>query len=477
MKKKNEKVTLMKREQGWDSLDAKQEAALEKYCRDYIDFLSASKTERLAYANIKALAVSHGFVNLDSIIESGKKLKPGDKIYRGCDGKTLLLAVIGKQPVEKGTRFVGGHTDCPRLDAKPCPLYQDSDLVLLDTHYYGGIKKYQWTTIPLALYGVVIRKDGTKVELAIGDKPGDPVFTVTDILPHLDNVQSKKTITEAINGEQLNVLFGSRPVAKKDEDKNCKDKTKLRILRLLNEAYGIEEEDFCSAELEIVPAGAARELGFDRSMILGFGQDDRVCGYAAARALMDMKKIPDLTAGALICDKEEIGSYGRSGMDSTFFENTIAELVNATADRYSDLTVRRALEHSSMISADVTALHDPGYPESSSPNNQAKINCGVALSKYTGARGKSSTNDASAEFMGEIRSIFNKANVLWQPCEIGRVDVGGGGTIALYMARMGMNVVDCGVGLLCMHAPWEVAGKLDVFMAYCGYKAFMEAQA
>lgn len=468
------KTAELKREQGWNKLAAKEETALEKYCKEYMAFLSKAKTERLAFKLILDMAKKAGFKDLDAIAEKGGKLKPGDKIYRAKDGKTLLMAVIGKAPAEKGMNFVGGHMDCPRLDAKPMPIYQNDDLVLLDTHFYGGLKRYQWLTIPLAIYGTVVRKDGSVIDLAIGDEPGDPVFVITDILPHLDNEQSRKTMAEAISGERMNVVIGSRPVDKKNDEKEYKDKAKLRIMQLLNQRYGLEEEDFLSAEIEIVPAGQARELGFDRSMILGYGHDDRVCAYASARALLDIKGIPEHTAGALICDKEEIGSYGRTGMDSTFFENTVAEIVNATSKNYSDLAVRRTLEHSNMLSADVVALADPDYPGSNSRGNQSKLNCGIGICKYTGARGKSGTSDASAEFVGKIRKIFNDAKVVWQMGELGNMDAGGGGTIALYMARLGLNVIDCGVGLFSMHAPWEVAGKLDIYMAYKSYNAFLK---
>lgn len=472
-KKKNAGVALWKRESAWDRLEKNEESKLEIYCQDYIDFISEAKTERLVFSRLLELAQSRGFRDLDAVNATGGKLKAGDAVYRQIDGKTIMLLRVGKSPLQDGLNLVGGHGDCPRLDLKPCPLYQDEDFVLLDTHYYGGIKKYQWVTIPLALYGVVVRRDGSKVEIAIGDNPGDPVFTITDILPHLDRDQATKPMDKAIDGEQLNVLFGSRPASKDDCGKDeCKDLIKLNILRMLADRYGIEEEDFGSAELEVVPAGRARDLGFDRSMILGYGQDDRICSYAAARAILDFDGIPGRTMGALICDKEEIGSYGRTGMDSVFLANTVAELVAACSRQYSDLTVRRALENTRMISADVGALADPGYKNTASPNNQARINCGITLSKYDGARGKSGSSDASAELVGKVRKCFNDAKVAWQMSELGRVDVGGGGTIALYMARYGIQVIDCGVGLLCMHAPWEVAGKLDTYMAYKAYSAF-----
>ena len=474
--KKNAKAAVKewKHEAGWKQLDKGEEKVLEAYCQDYLAFISANKTERLVCASLKAAAVKQGFKDIETI--GNARLKPGAKVFRTIDDKTILMAIVGKAPLEEGLNLVGAHGDCPRLDLKPCPLYEDGGLVLLDTHYYGGIKKYQWVTIPLALYGVVVRRDGTKVTVAIGDKPGDPVFTITDLLPHLDIEQYERKMREAIKGEKLNVVFGSRPAEVAEGDKNAPKKAaKHRILQLLAQEYGIEEEDFASAELEVVPAGAARELGFDRSMLLGYGQDDRVCAYAAARAVLDYKGIPARTIGALVCDKEEIGSVGRTGMDSTFLANTVAELLAATAPAYSDLALRRCLEHTKMLSADVGSLYDPDYANAFSPNdNQGKLNCGILISKYDGARGKSGASDASAELVAQVRRIFNEANVAWQMSELGKVDVGGGGTISLYMAHYGIQVLDCGVGLLCMHAPWEISGKLDAYMAYKGYAAFLE---
>ena len=467
------KVQLWKREPGWERLGEGEEAILEGYCADYIDFLSTTKTERRVHAQLVELARKRGFKDLDEVNRAGKKLKAGDCVYRAIDGKTVLLTRIGKAPLAEGINLVGGHADCPRLDLKPYPLYQDEELVLLDTHYYGGIKHYQWLTMPLAIYGVIIRRDGTKVEVAIGDAEDDPVFCITDILPHLDVDQSKKTMREGIAAEKLNVVCGSRPVSKDDDDKDVKDKAKLNILRLLKKTYGIEEEDFASAELEVVPAGKARELGFDRSMILGYGQDDRICSYAAARAVLDYNDIPERTMGALIVDKEEIGSYGRTGMDSTFLANSIAELVAACDKTYSDLTVRRCLEHTKMLSADVGTCADPDYKGVNSDGNMGRLNCGLQVNKYDGGGGKGGASDASAEFMAEVRKAFNDNGVIWQACELGKPGVGGGGTIAMYMARLGIQVVDCGVGLMCMHAPWEIAGKLDAYMAYKGYMAFM----
>ncbi|NMA43062.1 MAG: aminopeptidase [Oligosphaeraceae bacterium] len=462
-----------RREQGWDKLARGEEKKLERYCAEYIGFLSKAKTERLVHDYMLDLAQKAGFQNLEQVNAEGKKLKPGDQVYRSYGGKTIMLMRVGKKSLSTGLNLVGAHSDCPRLDAKPSPIYQDDDLVLLDTHYYGGIRKYQWVAIPLAIYGVIIKKNGEKVQVAIGDDAQDPVFVITDLLPHLEMEGDKKTLATGIPGEALNVLLGSRPADSKKGEKEVKDRGKLRILNLLKERYDIEEEDFFSSELEIVPAGPARELGLDRSMILGYGHDDRICAYAAAKAILDCKVVPERSQVTLICDKEEIGSYGATGMDSSFLENTVAELFEACG-AYCGLNLRRSLERSKMISADVSSLHDPDFAGVSSPNNMARINCGLALTKYTGSRGKSGASEASAEFVAEVRKVFNDNKVHWQSSELGKVDVGGGGTIAHLMARYGMDVIDCGVGLLSMHAPWEVAGKLDTYMAYKGYKAFLE---
>lgn len=467
-KKKEElKALAMKRETAWETLSKKDRDAMERFCADYIEFVSDAKTERECYDVAVKLLKKDGF----SKFKEEQELKPGSCVIRGNRGKTLMAARIGKRPVKEGIRVVGGHTDAPRLDNKPVPLYEDSGMVLMDTHYYGGIRKYQWVAMPLAMHGVIIKENGDQVEINIGEDPADPVFVITDLLPHLAQDQNKKTLGEAITGEGLNALLGSEPVPAKEADK---DRVKANLLKLLNKKYGVKEEDFCSAELELVPAGRAREVGFDRSMILAYGHDDRVCSYGGLRALLDMEKIPEYTSVVLLCDKEEIGSYGATGMDSLFFENSVAELIACQEKNYNDMFLRRCLEKSQMISADVDALHDPNYPEVSSPNNQAAINAGVVLSKYTGARGKSGCSEASAEFVAELRNIFNNNKVAWQACELGKVDVGGAGTIAVLLAKYCMDVIDCGVGLLSMHAPWEVAGKLDIFMAYKAYKAFME---
>lgn len=481
-----EKIFL-NRENGWNRFDPAEEAALERYCAEYLQYISSVKTERESHDAAVRLAGDRKY----RAIENRKKLKPGDKVFRSFNGKTILCAHIGKRGLADGMHILGGHTDSPRLDTKPMPLYEDSGIALLDTHYYGGIRKYHWVALPLAMHGVVVRQDGSLVPVVLGENPDEPVLAITDLLPHLAKDQSKKTLTEAITGEALNVLFGSRPVPKsadEDEDKSKKkrrkkkdeeddggpggENVKRRILQLLRERYGIVEEDLITAELEIVPAGPGRELGLDRSMLLAYAQDDRVCSYAALRALMDLEETPEYTCLALMCDREEIGSVGATGMDSTFFENTVAELLERTQG-YCGLTLRRAMERSRMLSTDVCALHDPNYPEVSSPNNMPRLNGGMVVTKYHGARGKAGSSEASAEFFADVRRIFNQAGVIWQTGELGKVDQGGGGTIAMFLARYGMDVIDCGVGLLSMHAPWEVSGKLDVYMAYKGYQAFL----
>ncbi|HAT71653.1 MAG TPA: aminopeptidase [Elusimicrobia bacterium] len=435
----------------------------------YMDFITSAKTEREAHDEAVLLLEAAGFKDLDRSVKDGVRLAPGDKVYRSCSGKTLMAVTIGKKPLEAGMHIVGGHTDSPRIDLKQNPLYEAGGLALLDTHYYGGIKKYQWVTIPLALHGVFVKPDGKKVKVCIGEDPSDPVFCITDLLPHLAADQYKKTLGEAIPGEGLDAVAGSIPVAEKDR----KEKFKYNVLKLLNGRYGITEQDFLSAELELVPAGHPREVGLDRSMVLAYGHDDRVCAYAGLKALLDLKGVPEYTSCVLLCDKEEIGSVGATGMASNFFENTSAELLNLTGDAYSELTLKRALHNSWMLSADVNALFDPMFPAVSEKKNSAFINHGVCVTKYTGSRGKSGSSDASAEFMAHIRRIFDKNNVIWQTGELGKVDQGGGGTIAWLMARYGMQVIDCGVGLFSMHAPMELAGKLDIYMAYKAYLAFL----
>ncbi|OIO05194.1 MAG: aminopeptidase [Elusimicrobia bacterium CG1_02_56_21] len=436
----------------------------------YMDFIARAKTEREAHDEALLLLEAAGFRNMAAHEKNGTRLRPGDRVYRSCEGKTLMAVTVGKKPLEAGMHIVGGHTDSPRIDLKQNPLYENTGMAMLDTHYYGGIKKYQWVTIPLALHGVFVKPDGKKVKVTIGEDPSDPVFCITDLLPHLAQDQNKKSAAEAIPGEGLDVVAGTIPVNEKDR----KEKFKYKVLKILGAKYGITEADFLSAELEIVPAGHPREAGLDRSMVLAYGHDDRVCAYAGLKALLDLKGIPEYTAAVLLCDKEEIGSVGATGMASNFFENTAAELLNLTTSSYSELALKRALSNSWMISADVNALFDPMFPSVYEKRNSALINHGVCVSKYGGARGKSGSSDASAEFMAHIRRIFDRNGVIWQTGELGKVDQGGGGTIAHLMARYGMQVVDCGVGLFSMHAPMELAGKLDIFMSYKGYLAFLK---
>ncbi|MDD5629186.1 MAG: aminopeptidase 1 [Elusimicrobia bacterium] len=477
------------RANGYEKLSPAEAKKLEAVCADYLVFLGQAKTERKAHDEAVELLEAAGFQDLDGLIRGGGALKAGDKVYRSCAGKTLLAAVLGRQPLEKGLHIVGGHTDSPRLDVKQNPLYESGEMALLDTHYYGGIRKYQWVAMPLALHGVFVKPDGKKIVVEVGEEPGDPVFCITDLLPHLSADHNKKSLAESHEGENLDVLVGSVP----SRDKKAKEKIKQRVLELLHERYGVVEEDFLSAELEFVPAGKPREAGIDRSLIIGYGQDDRVCAYTALRALLDLpgtgrKEIrpagpggtsdtagtPEFTACVLLCDKEEIGSVGATGMHANFFENTVAEMLALCGGPYSELVLKRALESSWMLSADVNALFDPLFAGVSEKKNAALLNQGTCLTKYTGSRGKSGASDASAEFIAQIRRIFARAGVVWQAAELGKVDQGGGGTIAYLMARYGMSVVDCGVALLSMHAPWEVSGKFDVYMTYKGFLAFLK---
>ena len=460
-------VGTVKRENAVGRLSEKETAACADYAKDYVSYLGIAKTERRAYAEAVRRIEALGFRELSTF----ETLKPGDKVYRGYHGKTLMAAVIGQEPVANGINVIGGHTDAPRIDLKPVPLCEKGGLAYFDTHYYGGIKKFHWLVHPLALYGVIVKPDGSKVEVAIGDNPGDPVFQITDILPHFGAEQSAKKVSEAFDPEDMDVLIGSAPDP--NADKDAKETVKRNILRILADTYGVTEEDFLSAELELVPAGMPRDLGLDRSMIVGYGHDDRVCAYAGLRALMDLPAIPRRTGMVLLCDKEEIGSVGATGMDSTFFENSVAELIARQDTPRPEIAVRRALEASRMLSADVCAASDPHFPNADSTGNMAKMNAGGCLIKYTGARGKSGASDARAEFIADLRRIFAKDGVVWQAGELGRCEKGGGGTIALYMARYGMDVVDFGVPLFNMHAPWETASKLDCYMTYRAYRAFL----
>ncbi len=457
----------MERKNAWKSYAKKDLDELEALCSDYMDFLSNGKTERECVKLIVNQAEAAGYINIEKAIKNGKKLKKGDKIYAVCMNKAVAMFHIGKEPIENGMNILGAHIDSPRMDVKQNPLYEDGDMAYLDTHYYGGIKKYQWVTLPLAIHGVVVKKDGTTVDISIGEKDTDPVFCVTDLLIHLASEQMEKKATKVIEGEKLDVLIGSMPV--KGEDK---DAVKANILKLLKKSYKIEEEDFISAELEVVPAGRARELGFDRSMIMSYGQDDRVCAYTSLVAMLEANNL-EKTACCLLVDKEEIGSVGATGMQSHFFENTVAELIALNGD-YSDIKLKRALRDCRMLSSDVNAGFDPLYAEAFDKKNASYMGRGVVFCKFTGARGKSGSNDANAEYIAQLRKIMDDNNIAFQTAELGKVDIGGGGTIAYILSLYGMKVIDSGVAVLNMHAPWEVTSKADVFEAKKCYAAFLK---
>ena len=452
---------LMKKENGYIRFEGEKDAAFD-FCEGYKAFLNTAKTEREFVTETVKAAQAQGFKPLGSA-----PLKKGDKVYSVNRGKGILLAVIGSEPIESGLSIVGAHIDSPRLDLKQNPLYEDSDIAFLKTHYYGGIKKYQWTAIPLAMHGTVILADGTSRQIAIGDEGDDITFTISDILPHLADDQYKKSLKEAIEGENLNIIVGSVPV--RDDEKNS---VKLAVLQYLNDKYSMTEEDFISAEIELVPAFSLKDLGFDRGLIAGPAQDDRVCSYAALKAIFDIKN-PSRTAVCLLVDKEEIGSMGNTGMESRFFENTVLEIA-ALMGEITPLTLARVLSASQCLSADVNAGFDPNFASPYEKNNSAYLSYGVSVTKYTGARGKAGSSDASAEFVGEIRRLFNENGVLWQTGELGKVDAGGGGTIAQYVANLNIDTIDCGTPLLSMHSPFEVSSKMDVYMTYKGYKVFFE---
>ena len=441
-----------------------------QFAENYRKFISDCKTERECVDFFVEKAEKAGFVNLEKVIAEHTALKAGDRVYANNMGKGMALFVIGKESMEKGMNILGAHIDSPRLDLKQDPLYEDTDFAMLDTHYYGGIKKYQWVTLPLALHGVIAKKDGTVVEVNIGDKPGDPVFGVSDLLIHLSGEQLEKKAAKVIEGENLDLLIGSIPM--QTEDEKVKEKVKANIMNLLSKEYGIEEEDFLSAEIEVVPAGEARDYGFDRSMIMGYGHDDRVCAYPSFEAML-VSEDPEITSVCLLVDKEEIGSVGASGMQSRFFENTVAEVM-AAAGSYSELALRRALAGSKVLSSDVSAAFDPNFPSVMTKRNTAYFGKGLVFNKYTGSRGKGGSNDANAEYIGKLRNIMDTNEVYFQTAELGKVDQGGGGTIAYILANYGMNVIDSGVPVLNMHAPWEIISKVDLYEAYRGYIAFLK---
>ena len=450
----------------WLKYDENGKQEVFNFCEGYKNYLSVGKTERECIHEAIRLAEEKGYRNLDEIIKNNETLKVGDKVYSNNKDKSLALYLIGKDSIENGMRIIGSHVDSPRLDLKQNPLYEDSDLALMDTHYYGGVKKYQWVALPLALHGVVVKKDGTKINVVIGEDDNDPVLGISDLLIHLSAEQLQKKANEVIAGEDLNVLVGNIPLEGKE-----KEAVKENILVLLKDKYDFEEEDFISAEFEIVPAGKARDLGLDKSMVMGYGQDDRICAYTSLMALLEIENV-EKTAVILLVDKEEVGSIGATGMHSRFFENSLAEVMDRMG-QYSELKLKRALQNSLMLSADVTAAFDPNYPGVCEKKNTAYFGRGLVFSKYTGARGKSGCNDANPEFVAWLRKIMDKNHVAYQTAELGKVDQGGGGTIAYILAQYNMEVIDCGVALQNMHAPWEVSSKVDIYETKNGYKAFL----
>lgn len=453
----------MERKNAWLTYDEAQLEELKQLNEGYKDFLSKGKTERECVKIAVKMAKEAGYQDLNEV----KSLKPGDKVYAAAMGKMIILYQIGKQPLEQGMNILGAHIDSPRLDLKQNPLYEDTDLAYLDTHYYGGIKKYQWVALPLAIHGVVAKKDGSVIDIVVGEDDNDPVVGITDLLIHLAGKQMEKKASVVIEGEELDVLVGSKPL--KDTEK---DAVKTGILSILKEKYDIEEEDFLSAELEVVPAGKARDFGLDRSMVISYGQDDRVCAYTSLVAALEVEA-PEKTAVCILVDKEEIGSVGATGMQSHFFENTVAEVMDRMGV-YAELAVRRCLANSNMLSSDVNAAYDPTFAAAFEKKNCSYFGRGVVFSKYTGARGKSGSNDASAEYMGKLRKVMDDNAVNFQTAELGKVDFGGGGTIAYIPAAYGMNVIDSGVAVLSMHAPWEICSKADIYEAKKCYVAFLK---
>ena len=463
----------MKTENAWEKYTKTQLEEVDALSRAYRAFLNHGKTERECVKQIVERAKEAGYKELSELIKEGKTCKPGDKVYAVNMEKAVILFQVGSEPLENGMNILGAHIDSPRLDVKQNPLYEDGDFAFLDTHYYGGIKKYQWVTIPLAIHGVVVKKNGEKVVINIGEKEDDPVFFISDLLVHLAAEQLEKKASKVIEGEALDIIIGNRPLQDvKDDEK--KEKVQAFTLKLLKEQYGIEEKDFLSAELEIVPAGEAREAGLDRSMVLGYGQDDRVCAFSSLDAILEVQDLKR-TGCCILVDKEEIGSVGATGMQSRFFENAVAELLALTTGAYNDLILRRCLANSRMLSSDVSSAFDPTYAASFDKKNVAYLGHGMVFNKFTGARGKSGSNDANAEYLGFIRKVMDDAGVTFQTAELGKVDLGGGGTIAYILSLYGMNVIDCGVPVLNMHAPHEATSKADLYEAKCGYKAFLEA--
>ena len=460
----------MERENAWKSCNKQTVKEIFGFCEGYKKFISECKTERECTRRSIQMAEEHGYRNLKEIIAAKETIKSGDKVYADNMGKAIVLFNIGKKPIEEGLKILGAHIDSPRLDVKQNPLYEDSDLVLMDTHYYGGIKKYQWTTIPLALHGVVALTDGSVIDVEIGEKEKDPVVCVSDLLIHLAAEQMEKNGAKVVEGEALDLVVGNMPFNPKKDEKNP---AKAYILDILKKKYRIAEEDFMSAELEAVPAGKARDLGLDASMVLGYGQDDRVCAYTSLMAMLEVEE-PEYTSVCLLVDKEEIGSVGATGMQSLFFENMVAEILDRMGC-YSELILRRTLANSEMLSSDVNAGFDPNYAYAFEKKNASYLGRGVVFSKFTGSRGKSGSNDANAEYIARVRKALERENVAYQMAELGKVDIGGGGTIAYILAKYGMDVIDCGVAVLRMHAPYEATSKIDIYEAKRGYVAFLNA--
>lgn len=460
----------MERENAWKSCNKQTVKEIFGFCEGYKKFISECKTERECTRRSIQMSEEHGYRNLKEIIAAKETIKSGDKVYADNMGKAIVLFNIGKKPIEEGLKILGAHIDSPRLDVKQNPLYEDSDLVLMDTHYYGGIKKYQWTTIPLALHGVVALTDGSVIDVEIGEKEKDPVVCVSDLLIHLAAEQMEKNGAKVVEGEALDLVVGNMPFNPKKDEKNP---AKAYILDILKKKYRIAEEDFMSAELEAVPAGKARDLGLDASMVLGYGQDDRVCAYTSLMAMLEVEE-PEYTSVCLLVDKEEIGSVGATGMQSLFFENMVAEILDRMGC-YSELILRRTLANSEMLSSDVNAGFDPNYAYAFEKKNASYLGRGVVFSKFTGSRGKSGSNDANAEYIARVRKALERENVAYQMAELGKVDIGGGGTIAYILAKYGMDVIDCGVAVLSMHAPYEATSKIDIYEAKRGYVAFLNA--
>ncbi len=461
---KLQKELMNEKRNGWDFVSEEKREEIFKFSEEYKYFLNQSKTEREVVAFAKDVLRKNQFQDIHEV----DHLKAGDRVFFVNRDKSIYIAVIGKEPMEKGCQIIGAHVDSPRLDLKPNPLYEEQEFALFKTHYYGGIKKYQWTTIPLAIHGVIVKPDGEKITVRIGEEESDPVFTVTDLLPHLAQDQMERKLKEGITGEELNLLIGSIPF----QDDKVSNKVKLNIMNLLHEKYGIREIDFLSSELEIVPAFKARDLGFDRSMVAAYGQDDKICAYTSLRGILNVYN-PEKTAICILSDKEEIGSVGNTGMESHMFDYFVSELLNKLEQNQPN-QLEKVFAHSKMLSADVDAGLDPTFSSVSEPHNAARIGYGIGLNKYTGARGKSGASDANAEFVAEVRRLFEEKDVRYQLSELGKVDVGGGGTIAYILANKGIDVIDCGVPVLCMHSPFEITSKYDIFMAYKGYEAFYQ---